>query len=144
MIHEFDLSTGNLSKGYFCGEGVRPLVFSDEFEDDGVVVLEERLMPVAVEFVARGIGGVEGAFHDVVVGCHIGKFGQFVLAHYSAVLGLRSVLTSVSTWVSCVLQKARSSWARLSCVVSWSMASSPRSTLPTMVSSSARAASYVS
>lgn len=40
MIHEFDLSTGKLSKGYFCGEGVRPLVFSDvkgiEGIDDGI------------------------------------------------------------------------------------------------------------
>ena len=40
MIHEFDLTTGKLSKGYFCGEGVRPLVFSDvkgiEVIDDGI------------------------------------------------------------------------------------------------------------
>ena len=40
MIHEFDFSTGKLSKGYFCGEGVRPLVFSDvkgiEGIDDGI------------------------------------------------------------------------------------------------------------
>ena len=40
MIHEFDLTSGKLSKGYFCGEGVRPLVFSDvkgiECIDDGI------------------------------------------------------------------------------------------------------------
>lgn len=40
MIHEFDLTSGKLSKGYFCGEGVRPLVFSDvkgiEGIDDGI------------------------------------------------------------------------------------------------------------
>ena len=36
MIHEFDLSTGKLSKGYFCGEGVRPLVFSVVKEIEGI------------------------------------------------------------------------------------------------------------
>ena len=36
MIHEFDLSSGKLSEGYFCGEGVRPLVFSDVKGIDGI------------------------------------------------------------------------------------------------------------
>lgn len=40
MIYEFDLTSGKLSHGYFCGEGVRPLVFSDvkgiEGIDDGI------------------------------------------------------------------------------------------------------------
>lgn len=40
IIHEFDLSSGKLSNGYFCGEGVRPLVFTDvkgiEGIDDGI------------------------------------------------------------------------------------------------------------
>lgn len=36
MIHEFDLTSGKLSKGYFCGEGVRPLVFSDVKGIDGI------------------------------------------------------------------------------------------------------------
>jgi len=40
MIYEFDLTSGKLSKGYFCGEGVRPLIFTDvkgiDCFDDGV------------------------------------------------------------------------------------------------------------
>jgi len=40
MIYEFDLSMGKLSNGYFCGAGVRPLIFSDiksiEGVDDGI------------------------------------------------------------------------------------------------------------
>lgn len=40
MIYEFDLTSGKLSQGYSCGEGVRPLVFSDvkgiEGIDDGI------------------------------------------------------------------------------------------------------------
>lgn len=36
MLYEFDLSSGKLSKGYFCGEGVRPLVFSDVKGIEGI------------------------------------------------------------------------------------------------------------
>lgn len=36
MIYEFDLTSGKLSKGYFCGEGVRPLMFSDVKGIDGI------------------------------------------------------------------------------------------------------------
>ena len=40
MIYEFDLASVKLSHGYFCGEGERPLVFSDvkgiEGIDDGI------------------------------------------------------------------------------------------------------------
>jgi len=35
MLYEFDLTSGKLSKGYFCGEGVRPLIFTDVNGIDG-------------------------------------------------------------------------------------------------------------
>ena len=40
MIYELNLETGSLSKGYFCGEGIRPLIFTQvdgiSFVDDGI------------------------------------------------------------------------------------------------------------
>lgn len=40
MLYELDINSGELSKGYFCGEGIRPLVFTTvkniEGVDDGI------------------------------------------------------------------------------------------------------------
>ncbi len=36
MIHELNIDTGILSKGYFCGEGIRPLIFTMVKGVDGI------------------------------------------------------------------------------------------------------------
>lgn len=40
MIYELDLNSGQLSEGYFCGEGIRPLIFTEvegvSSVDDGI------------------------------------------------------------------------------------------------------------
>lgn len=40
MIYELDLNSGQLSEGFFCGEGIRPLIFT---QVEGISSVDEGI-----------------------------------------------------------------------------------------------------
>ena len=62
-----------------------------QFQHDGIVVFKELAVPFSFQFERRGIYCHIRRLKYVRIGFHVGKFGEFILAHY-VVISLRRFL----------------------------------------------------
>ena len=59
---------------------------ASQFQNDGIIVMENFFVPSPPESVALGMHFLVGGLEDIGIASHIGEFGQFILAHDDVVL----------------------------------------------------------